>query len=119
MADTLYLTPAPLDIIAYQGDPFGIEVTVTDQADVVLDLTGYSGLMQVRTDVADLQPVIAATGTVTITDAANGVLEAVISQSDMADLAGVYRYDLQVTDGTGAIQTLLAGRFTVTQEVTR
>lgn len=119
MADTLYITPADLDVIAYQGDAFAMQVTVKDQADAVINLSGYSASMQVRADVADLALAVAATATVTITDSANGILEAVIDQSTMQSLAGNYRYDLQVTDDSGSVQTLLAGKFTVRQEITR
>jgi hypothetical protein len=120
MSQTIFLTPAPLDIVAYQGDAFGLVLTLTDpETGQPFNLTGYTAAMHIRADVADRDATPDATATVTVTAPTLGKLEAVVPGATMAALKGTYFYDLEIRDGSGQPSTVVAGRFGVRQETTR
>jgi hypothetical protein len=101
----------------YQGDDYAAIVRVTD-ADTLqpADLTGYIAEAQIRTDVADKAPTIVDTFDVVV-DGSDVYLR--LSHDQTASLAGSYKWDLQMTDSDGVIQTVLFGKVVVQQEVTR
>lgn len=101
-----------------QGDDWSLPLTVKDENDTVIDMSGYSFLAQARTRAK--AAAVAFTFTVDDTDAATGVLVLEVAAATTADVpAGTYEWDLQWTDGAGDIRTILAGVVTVRPEVSR
>jgi|SRR5215471_12357454 len=100
----------------YQGDDYTGTLTVYDPNGLPMDLTGYTALAQIRTDVADVASTIVATIT---TDIQSPLIVISLTHDVTETLKGKYVWDLQVTSPSGSIKTLVAGQITVTQEVTR
>lgn len=106
----------PVDLNLYQGDDFAAMVTVRTSDGSPADITGYTALAQMRREVADSDAVVAATFTSTVS---SPYVILSLAHTVTEDLTGRYVWDLQVTSGTGAITTILAGRVSVTAEVSR
>ena len=112
--------PAQLNFTAYRGDTFARTLTFQDGAatPTAIDLTDYSASAQVRAS-ADSTKLL-ATFTCTITAPTEGTMTLGLLPSDTSSLdSGRYFWDLQLTDSNGAVTTYLAGRFTLTGDVTK
>lgn len=109
--------PGKQDLTFVRGDTETVQVTVTSDGSTPVDITGrtYAAQLRVNPDIA----AISATATCTVTDGANGVMQAVFSATATAALApGYYSWDLQETNGA-IVTTILAGTVTVLADVTR
>jgi len=106
----------PTNLQLYQGDDFIATVTVSNADGSPADLTGCTAKAQIRKDVADKQPSVATEFT---TSVQSPVINISLTHEQTLQLNGDYVWDLQITDGSGAITTILAGGISVTQEVTR
>ena len=99
-----------------QGSTFQTTVNVTDNDDNIVDLTGYSGVAQMRKHYTSSNyysftiAISPSIGTVTLSMTAN-------TTADIT--AGRYVYDCELTDSNGAVTRLLEGIVTVTPQVTR
>lgn len=114
---TAVTAPARLDLPAYQGDDLFLTLTFTDPDDAPLDLTGWVFRSQIRTAVADEQPIVTAEFTATVT--AN-VVVLHLTGAETTDLTPPSMvYDVQSVDSDGRITTWVRGSVPVTQEVTR
>lgn len=110
------MQPATHNLELYAGDDYGLVVTFTDPDAVPLNLSGLTFRSQVRMYESD--PTIRASFTVDSSAASTGVIGLSLAKEITVDLGdGVW--DLEQTDGTGKVQTLLAGKVTVRLEVTR
>lgn len=100
----------------YVGTDWLFEVTVTDVDNGgAKDLTGASVEWVMQPNAASTSPTIKI-DSVTVTDAANGVLEVSVGNADTtADKVMVGNYDhwVIVTDGTGKREPVTIGRITV------
>ena len=111
---------AQWDLTADQGATFGAVFTwLGSDQETPVNITGYSAAMQVRSQAGNLL----ASFTTTAGSIALGGSAGTITLSASPSVtngwtfsAGVY--DLQLTDETGDVITLLAGIFTVTPAVT-
>lgn len=109
------------DIAAEQGSDYATTVTYTDDNGSPVNLAGYTCKMQVRTSFGAATPVLTLSNGngMTIT-AATGVIAVAITAAALAKVpAGSYKYDLEITSGSGQVTKLLAGDFDVSAEVTR
>lgn len=97
-----------------QGATFAREITLRDENNAIIDLTGFTGRMQVRVSPSATE--IAATVTVSI--ASNVITMSLTALQTEALPAWNYYYDLELVNGS-SIERLLEGRFEVTPEVTR
>lgn len=105
--------PSKADLNLYQGDDYGAVVTVTG----IQDLTGYTPAAQIRTGPADTNPqVVVEIDAVLVPPT---TINLTITHDITVKLKGAYVWDLQVTDPSGIVTTLLAGSVTVALEVTR
>lgn len=101
----------------YQGDSYAGEVPVTNAADgSPADLTGYTALCQLRRQVADLDPVVAASFT---TFVENSTVYLSLDKSITRLLQARYVYDVELTAPDGTVSTVLWGDAIVVPEVTR
>lgn len=109
--------PGIQNLTFVRGDTETVQVTITSDGSTPVSITGRTYAAQLRSnpDIA----AISATATCTVTDGANGVMQAVFAASATADLTpGQYYWDLQETNGS-IVTTILAGQVTVLADVTR
>lgn len=99
-----------------QGSTFRTTINVTDENDDIVNLTGYTGVAQMRkhytssTSYSFTVSISPSIGTVTLSLTANATSNVV---------AGRYVYDCELTDTNGAVTRLIEGIATVTPQVTR
>ncbi|AWJ93853.1 hypothetical protein Sp245p_28965 (plasmid) [Azospirillum baldaniorum] len=111
------------DIYIEQGATFTREIEWLQSDNTTpVDLTGYTARMQVRKTakspivVADLST---GNGRISLTPAL-GKIKLMLTATETASLKdGEYVYDLELQSGTGVVERLLQGTFTINAEVTR
>lgn len=91
---------------AMSGDQLVLPITVRDNADALVDLTGASARFAMarneRATVLDIDSAASpATATAVLTDAVNGLVTVTITDENTEALAGDYYYECKVTDTTG------------------
>ena len=115
------MTAGYYNITAEQGATFNRVLTWRDSASALINLTGYTARMQVRTDYASTSTILSLTtqnGQITLGGAA-GTITLLVSATDMAALSsGSFVYDLEMINGA-TITRLVQGTFVVNAEVTR
>ena len=114
--------PGRYDFTIYQGASFDRTFTwQTGDPAANVNLTGYTGRMQIRSTVAAPTTVLEFTtsnGRMTLGGSA-GTIAITVTAADTADLApGQFVYDLELING-GTVTRLLEGRATISGEVTR
>jgi hypothetical protein len=121
-------------LIVEQGATLNLEIQYKDSAGTAVDLTGYSGKMQIRSDYADNNPTTYITlssslatdgtglnfsgsnGTTPPTSGSIGIYISAASSSVFTfDTA---KYDLEITSGS-VVTRLLQGDVKLQKEVTR
>lgn len=127
---------AHYDIQAEQGSTFQLHMVYNDNSNSAVDLSSYSGRMQVRRSTINTSTLLYATTGVTagITGGTGGFLmnKSAIGASqtggilltvDAASMAlvpsGQHVYDIEIVSGGGTVSRLLSGRFECSGEVTR
>lgn len=108
-------------IIFGQGEDYSTTIDVTDDNDVPINLTGYSGAAMMRKHYTSLN---AYSFSVTISPLIGAVTLSMSSNSSYANStgnipAGRYVYDCELTDQYGKKTRLVEGFVTVTPQVTR
>lgn len=114
--------PAGLyNFAAEQGATLERVITYTDPDEVVIDLSDYTAMMQVRTTAASGTVILElSTGSGITIDGPEGTLTLLVDADDMAALTpAVYVYDLEITAPDDKVTRLIEGKFTVKAEVTR
>jgi hypothetical protein len=100
----------------YQGDDYVATVTVSNADGSATDLSGFAVKSQIRRGVADVDADVVAEFTVTIQ---SPEILLALTHAQTTPLSGNYVWDLQLTDASGTVTTIMAGQVIVTQEVTR
>ena len=98
-----------MEIKIVKGDDLNYVLTVLDSSGVAQDLTGATAaVFTVKDEYTDENALIQKTlgSGVTLTDAANVVVTVVLTDSDTDINAGLYKFDLQITDASGNIVTV-------------
>lgn len=110
------------DIQAAQGKTFVLSSTYENDDGTFVNLTGYTGRMQVRAspDSADvLLELTTANGRFLFPDPVNGQVRFQVTAADMAAIApGHYVYDSELVNGS-TVEPHLSGAFIVEAETTR
>lgn len=113
-AQAIDARPSTTDLYLYAGDDLTLTVTVTDNADAPIDLTGYTAEAQIRAT-ADAPTAVDFTATT-----ATNVITLKLTAAETAALPAKGVWDVQVIETAGgAVTTLTGGKITVTAEVTR
>lgn len=102
--------PGRYNLAIYRGDTFLIVI------DLGFDVTGLTFLSQVR---ARRTSEVLATASITVTDAAAGILEFVLLPAQTSALPNQAVWDLQSTASDGFVRTWLAGDCSAEGDVTR
>jgi hypothetical protein len=105
------------DIAAYAGDTWDHVTVVRKTSGVADNLTGYTAKMTVRRADNELAAEYTSDASDLIITALEGKAALAIPASKTKLDAGIYKYDLQITNGT-IVRTLIQGRLVVTGEVT-
>jgi len=109
--------PGIQNLTFVRGDTETVQVTMTSDGTTPVDITGRTYAAQMRTtpDIA----AISATATCSITNAVNGVMNALFTATSTATLdPGYYYWDLQETNGA-TVTTVIQGTVNVLPDVTR
>ena len=98
------------DQVWVQGDRVELQVAIINGAGVAIDITGWT--LAARVGSRSVEALIS--GTVTITDAAGGLVSIVYASASTAQLRSgqEYYHQLRRTD-TGAEATLITGRLAI------
>lgn len=119
MVDTIGEVSA-INFVRKRGDTYSFTLSLKDSAGAAIDITGSTFLLTIdpsptpedaTNNVAQLTGVIVAPAT-------NGQIR---FDPDAASVGtvGVFFYDVEQTDSGGRIRTVLAGQWTVEQDVTK
>ena len=100
-----------------QGADFSTTLSLTESNSDVLNLTGYTGLGQMRKTYGS--STIAATFTLALTAATGQVTVTLTDVQTAALVSGRYVYDILLTDSSGDKTRILEGHATVVPSVSR
>lgn len=103
----------PYNFEMHSGDDKLITITVLDQDDVAVPLTGAS-ISMVIAQRAGSAPIVTKAGT--ITDDLNGIFEVQLDAADTDSLAGVYHWEAQVTDVNTRKATVAYGSIEIKED---
>lgn len=92
---------------------FVLTITAEDQAGNAIDLTGASIRWVLAAAPGGTELVVKTTGGggVAVTDAENGVFTVTLTDTDTADLDGVYYQEARITDSSGNVTRLRRENF--------
>ena len=108
------------DVKQYLGDTKVITLTLTDQDDQPINLTGATVYLTIKKSArdADTEAVLQKTVT-THSSPTTGETVINISPADTRDKkAGKYYYDIQLTEAEGKVTTINIGRWELLQDIT-
>ena len=114
--------PGDYDFTIYQGATFARVITWKDEADALIDLTGYTARMHVRESVdADTAFITLTTenGGITLGGAAGSITLSISAATTAALTQTSGIYDLEMISGGGVVTRLLQGAVIISKEVTR
>lgn len=102
-----------------RGDSNAIGFIIKTNLGVVIDISGFSFRLTVNTDKnpspgTELFNVVGV-----ITDAANGEVGFAPTVSNTSQTPGKYFYDVEQTDGSGLISTLIKGKCEIIQDISK
>lgn len=104
------------NLVVDQGSTFVTTLNLTDEDDIPLDLTLYTGSSQLRKHYTSSN----STSFTVTTGGATGVITLSLSANTTANLsAGRYMYDVEIADSSNNITRVVEGIVTVTPNITR
>jgi hypothetical protein len=106
---------AHLDVM--QGDDFAQPIEFYNDDGTDADLTGYTALAQIRSDVADVAPDVIAELVINIE--LPNVIHLSLPHTVTETMVEDYVWDLQLSDAADIRTTVMGGDVRVTLEVTR
>jgi len=117
---SLVIDADTLQIIITRGDDQEIRFTVTDENDVVVDVSGATvAKFTVKRDPESAEEFQKTIGSgIDMTSAGSGLIDVTIDAADTASLAGRYEYDLEILTAASKINTLTQGIFFVKRDIT-
>jgi hypothetical protein len=104
----------------HRGDTYANVLTFKNADGTALNLTGYTLVLTVdrRREPSDgTTQLFQLTGT--LTDAPNGKASFTPTLMQAGATPGTYYYDVQLTDGSGAIKTAGPGKYVFKQDITK
>jgi len=118
---TISTQPQTLDITHYRGDDFVLDCKIVDGSNNAIDMTGYTIRMQVR-KASKLGPIVwewdSSLGIGDLTIASNTlVFKLSRLETDTYPFSGYF--DIEWTTPTGVRETWVAGKFDLTEDVSK
>ena len=100
------------------GDTKDIVVTVFDELDQVVPITGASAVFILSVNEFSAALVTKTTGAgIVITDPVQGVLTVTLSPADTEPLIGTHYYEIELTDIDGKVSTIAFGQIDIRKNV--
>lgn len=96
----------------HAGDDKRLEITVRDEDDAVVDLTGIESAKWSLAKTATATPHVTHSltdGNITVVDAAAGLIYVAIDAADTEGLRGYYYHEAEITDAAGKVGTIVYG----------
>lgn len=104
------------NIVIDQGVDYSTNVTLTDEDENVIDLTGYTANSQIRKTFTSSNAVTFSTSI----SPASGIVTLSLTANQTSNIAsGRYVYDVFLTNGSGVKSRIVEGIVTVTPRVTQ
>lgn len=115
------MTAGKYDFIVEKGATWSQTLTLYDDEDQLIDLTGYSSKMDIRSSQAASSTILslASGGALTLGGSAGTIAIAVAASSTSTISADIGVYDLEITDASSVTTRLLEGSVIFKDEVTR
>ena len=108
------MTKQNQDFLMWSGDDKTITVTVYDNDDVVVDITGATITWELSLNVDSAALISKTVGSgITLSDPTNGVFTITLDPTDTDSLSGRYYHEAEITDSSGDISTALIGHATI------
>ena len=104
------------NLIIDQGTSYSVTITVQDTTESVIDLTGYTGVSQIRKHYTSAN---STAFIVTLGGAQGTVALSMNAATSNSLIAGRYVYDVELTDSSNLVSRVVEGIVTVTPSVTR
>lgn len=104
------------NLIIDQGSTYSTILNLTNDDDIAIDLTGYTGAAQIRKHYTSSAN---TPFTVTIAPIDGSVSLSLTANQTTNLLAGRYVYDVELTNAQGVVSRVVEGIVTVTPQVTR
>lgn len=104
------------DFKMYAGDSKLVTVTVTDENDTSLDITGVNIEWVVKRNVrSTIKNVYKSSqaGGITITNPLIGEFQIKLDPADTVALSGIFYHEAELTDVQGSVSTLFTGNLTI------
>lgn len=103
------------DFTMYAGDTKNIEITVTDESNVAVNLTDAEIFWQMARVIGAVPSVLSKEigAGLTVVDAVTGRFDILLDPSDTEGLSGVYHHEVRMIDGDGKVSTILQGTVTL------
>lgn len=107
-------------IVRYRGDTVADRYVVKDASGAVVNITGCSFKLTINSlkTPPDITTQLCQIVGV-IVDAATGIVDFPFTVGDADQVPGVYFYDIEMTDASGAIETLVVDKYTFKQDITK
>jgi hypothetical protein len=110
------------EITRKRGDTYGDVFTLTDKANnQPLNVAGYTGIVMTlddRVNPADTSTQVYQLAATVLGPTSAGKIEFAPTLAQ-ADRVGRFFFDIQLTDPAGRIRTVMAGRYTYLQDITK
>ena len=108
------MTKQSQDFLMWSGDDKTITVTVYDNDDVVVDITGATITWELSQNVDSTALISKTVGSgITLSDPTNGIFTIALDPADTASLSGRYYHEAEITDAAGDVSTALVGHATI------
>jgi len=121
MATKIKSATAYIDYEEFEGDTLEMVFTWKDSAGDVVPLTGYTAKMDIRSSVTDETALLSLNHMNGITlDDISPNLSVLVTDQQTATLGkGKYVYDIELTEPSGKVNTLVSGTIVLVQSVTQ
>lgn len=109
-----------LDLIRRRGDTVAERFTIKESDGTVLNISGFTFTLTVNTEsspTGTTNQVFNSSGS--IADGPNGIVDFPFTAGNADQTPGIYFYDIQMIDGSAAIRTIVKGKLTFKQDITK
>lgn len=102
----------------HSGDTKDILVSVLDELDAVVNITGATAVFILSNNPYSAAIVTKSSGSgIVITDGPAGILTVSLDPADTAALAGSFYYEVELTDASGRVSTIVVGQINIRADV--
>lgn len=102
----------------HSGDTKDIEVSVLDELDAVVNITGATAVFILSNNPYSAAIITKSSGSgIVITDGVAGLLTITLDPADTAALAGAFYYEVELTDASSRVSTIVVGQINIRADV--